>query len=87
MSDQLPTQSRYPNRAMMRTIAAAIVGFLFLAPEIARVAGIESVPWIAGALGVMAIITRVLAIPAVNDWLRQFIPFLAADTDPQDEED
>jgi hypothetical protein len=33
---------------------------------------------LATAVAVSATVTRVMAIPAVNDWLREFLPSLAA---------
>ena len=38
----------------------------------------ETLPWVAASLAVTGAITRVMAIPAVNQWLARFVPFLAA---------
>ena len=38
----------------------------------------ETLPWVAASLAVTGAITRVMAIPAVNQWLAKFAPFLAA---------
>jgi hypothetical protein len=76
-----PTQTRHPWRAVTRTVVAAIpaaIGLLILLPDIARQAGIAQVGWVAGALTVVAAITRVLAMPAVNEFLRRHVPGLAA---------
>lgn len=73
-----PTQVRRPWRSTARTTIAAAVGLLPLLPEIAHAAGIERVPVIAAALAITAALSRVLAIPAVEDWLRRWVPALAA---------
>ena len=75
------TQAQHPWAAVRRTLLAAfgfIIVMLPLAPEIARQAGIASVPWVVGALAVTAAITRVLAIPGVETWMREHLPSLAA---------
>lgn len=75
------TQSVFPWAAVRRTILA-VLGFIVvlapLAPDIARAAGIAALPWVVGALGVAAAITRVLALPGVEAWLREHLPSLAA---------
>ena len=75
------TQARNPWAAVRRTVLA-LAGFIIvmapLAPEIVRQAGIAGLPWVAGAVAVAAAITRVLAIPGVEAWLREHLPSLAA---------
>lgn len=75
------TQARNPWAAVRRTILA-VLGFILvmapLAPDIARQAGIAGLPWVVGALAVAAAITRVLAIPGVEAWLREHLPSFAA---------
>jgi hypothetical protein len=72
------TQTRHPWRAVARTIFAAVVALLSLLPTVAAATGIEAVPLVAQALAVAAAVTRVLAIPGVDDFLRQYLPFLAS---------
>ncbi|MEU0151511.1 hypothetical protein [Micromonospora fulviviridis] len=72
------TQTRHPWRATARTIFAAVVALLSLLPTIAAVAGVDAVPLIAQALTVAAAVTRILAIPGVDDFLRRYLPFLAS---------
>jgi len=72
------TQTRHPWRATARTIFAAVVALLSLLPTIAAVAGIDAVPLIAQAIAAAAAVTRVLAIPGVDDFLRRYLPFLAS---------
>ena len=75
------TQASFPWAAVRRTILA-VLGFIVvmapLAPDIAREAGVATLPWVVGALAVAAAITRVLAIPGVEAWLREHLPQLAA---------
>jgi hypothetical protein len=73
-----PTQTRYPWRATLRTVVAAAVSLLSLLPVIAATARVDAVPVVAQVLVVAGTITRILAIPGVDDWLRRYLPFLAA---------
>ncbi|WP_435744872.1 hypothetical protein [Nocardioides sp. SYSU DS0663] len=78
------TQVRRPWRATVRTVFQALVGLAALAPLIAG--GVEEatsydldgVPFVVVALGAAAAVTRVMAIPEVEAFLRRFVPFLAA---------
>ena len=81
MSQPQPTQSRHPWRATTRTVAAAIVAFLPFLPEIVKMFGVESLPWVAAIVAVAGTVTRVLAMPGVNGWLQRYLPFLAAQPD------
>jgi len=72
-----PTQTRYPWRATLRTIAAAAVGALTLIPVVAVTAGLDTVPAVAQVVAVAGAITRVAAVPAVDAWLRRYLPWLA----------
>lgn len=74
-----PTQTRHPWRATARTIFAAGIALLSLLPTIALTAHIETVPAVGQVLGVAGAITRVLAMPGVDAWLRTYLPFLAAE--------
>ncbi|MFI6333179.1 hypothetical protein ACIBBG_33505 [Micromonospora chersina] len=72
-----PTQTHYPWRATLRTVFAGVVALLSLLPTVAAVAGVDAVPLIAQTLTVAAAVTRVLAIPGVDAWLRRYLPWLA----------
>lgn len=82
-----PTQVRRPWRSTARTVFQALVGLAAIAPLIA--AGVEEatgydldgVPFIVVALAAAAAVTRVMAVPGVEAWLRRFLPFLAAAPD------
>lgn len=79
MPEPTPTQTRHPWRATARTLFAAIVAALSLLPTAAATAGIDTVPAVAQVLAVTAAITRVLALPGIERWLRTYVPWLAAE--------
>lgn len=58
-----------PSGTTWRTVVIAAVGLLPLLPDIARVADVDTVPAVASTLAVIAAINRILALPAVDDWL------------------
>lgn len=78
-----PTQVRQPWRATLRTAFAALVALCAMAPLIYDAAlgddAGEATGWSAAALGITAGVTRVLALPAVELFLKTFVPFLAAE--------
>lgn len=74
-----PTQTRHPWRAVARTVFAAVVALASLLPYIAAEAHIDAVPAVGQVLAVAGAITRILAIPGVDKWLRDYLPFLAAE--------
>lgn len=79
MSPATPTtQTRHPWRATARTAFAATVAVLSLLPTVAIAGGVDDVPLIAQALAVATAVTRVLALPGVEDFFQRFLPFLAA---------
>lgn len=73
-----PTQTRHPWRATVRTVAAAGIALLSLLPVVASVAHVDTVPVVAQVLVVSGAVTRVLAIPGVDAWLRRYLPMLAS---------
>lgn len=83
MTDQFTTtQTRNPWAAVRRTLVA-VVGFIIVmtpvAPDVVRAIGWSTaIPWVAGGLAVAAAITRVLAVPAVEIWLRDHLKLIAA---------
>lgn len=72
------TQARHPWRATVRTIFAAAIGIAPLLPVIAGTAGLAAIPWVAGVLALAGTITRVLAVPGVDIWLRKYFSVLSA---------
>ena len=77
MTQPAPTQTRHPWRATIRTAVAAAIGLLSLAPLILAGAHLEGTVLGGQALAVSAAVTRVLAIPAVNAWVTEYLPWLA----------
>ncbi|MGW0118294.1 hypothetical protein [Streptomyces sp. NPDC003327] len=58
-----------------RTVLQTAVGIAVVLPAIVDAAGLpETLPWVAGALGVAGALSRVMAVPAVQtllpSWLR-----------------
>jgi hypothetical protein len=82
MPSQTPTQSQHPWRATVRTLLAATIGLLSLLPDIAMVAGVDTNVAVVQVLAVTGGITRVLAMPGVDAWLRRYVPWLAASPNP-----
>lgn len=82
MTTTQTTQQQHPWRATARTVLAVIAGLAVVTPEVldAISDGDPSTlgPWAAGALVVSGAVTRVLALPAVEGFLRRFAPWLAA---------
>jgi hypothetical protein len=75
-----PTQVRRPWRSTARTVFQAFVGLCVLAPVIIAATGltVAQLPWLGVVLAVAAAVTRIMAIPGVETWLRTYLPFLAA---------
>lgn len=73
-----PTQTRHPWRATARTVLAAAVGAASLLPTVVAVAHLDAVPAVGQAVAVAGVMTRILAIPGVDAWLRRYAPWLAA---------
>lgn len=83
-----PTQTQHPWRATLRTLFAAIVAVAAAWGLIVEAAGIDqTIPVVAASLTFAAGITRVMALPAVNDLIARFLPWLAAEPKPGDEQD
>jgi hypothetical protein len=73
-----PTQTRHPWRATLRTILAAGLALASLLPEVAATTHVDTVPAVVQVLAVAGIVTRILAMPGVDGFLRRFAPWLAA---------
>lgn len=77
--DNRPTQVRRPWRSTVRSVFIGTVSLLPLLPQIADAADIDEIPAVAAVLAVTAAVSRVLTLPAVEDWLQKHVPWLAAD--------
>ena len=78
-----PTQVRRPWRATARTAFQGLVGAASMAAPVYVAATHHdagaATGWAATGLAISAGVTRVIALPGVNDWLVRFLPFLAAE--------
>lgn len=79
-----PTQSKHPWHATARTVFAAVIALASLLPVIAVTTHVDTVAGVTQVLAVAGAITRVMAIPGVNEWLGRFAPFLAAEPKRED---
>jgi hypothetical protein len=74
------TQTAYPWQATIRTAFAFLIGLAAAWALIIEAAGIDpGLEWASTSLAIAAGITRVMALPAVDDLIRRFAPFLAPD--------
>ncbi|WP_405159831.1 hypothetical protein OG203_25645 [Nocardia sp. NBC_01499] len=73
-----PTQVTHPWQATARTVFAVLIALASLIPVIAVAGGLDAVPAVAQLIAVCGAVTRVLALPGVDDFLSRFLPFLAA---------
>ena len=67
---------------MVRTVVAATVALLPILPTLVEKLGIGTVPWVAGILAGAGAITRVLAMPQMEEWLHEYVPWLSAQPAP-----
>ena len=73
------TQVRLPSRATIRTTFQVVIGLAAVTPFLVDAMGLRATGVVATVLAVAAAITRVMATPAVEDYLQKNIPWLAAD--------
>lgn len=78
-----PSQVRHPGRAVARTVFQLAVGLVAATPELATLSGVpQTVSSVGVGLAVAAVVTRIMAIPAVEVALAQWMPWLAAEPAP-----
>ena len=83
-----PTQTRHPWRATIRTALAVVVALAAMLPALVAASGVDqTLAPVAGALALAAAITRVMALPAVDEFLARFVPWLAADPSAREGDD
>lgn len=95
MSTPSSTQEANPGKAVNRTVFAAVLAFFPLIngvllsvqgwlTENTAIIPVELYGWVNGilvaGLALVALVTRVLAAPGVNDWLRDHLAALAPDS-------
>lgn len=75
------TQSVHPWRATVRTVFAALVALAAMAGPAYTAATNQSpeaaTGWAALGLAIAGAVTRVLALPQVDEWLHKFAPWLS----------
>lgn len=76
-----PTQVARPWRTTLRTIFQGFVAIAAVAPQVYAAAANHDAGlaqgWAATGLGIAAAVTRIMAMPVVDDFLAKFLPFLA----------
>lgn len=75
---QPASQNLRPWQAVARSTVAAAVGLLPVIPIIVDAFDLEAVPIAVTAMTVGAAVTRILATPEVETWLRANVPWFAA---------
>ena len=73
-----PTQVRRPWRSVARTVFQALVALAAMWGLVVATLGLPDWAWVSASLAVAGGITRVMALPAVEAFLRTYLPFLAA---------
>lgn len=71
------TQVQHPWKATVRTVFQFLVALAALAPFVAG--ALPPVAAVGTFLAGAAVVTRVMAMPQVNEFLLRFVPWLAAD--------
>lgn len=76
------TQVKHPWRSTVRTVLWGLVAFAAMSPLIYEAATHQdpgaAVGWVATALAILAGIQRVMTLPVMDAFLRQYVPWLAA---------
>lgn len=72
------TQTQYPWRATVRTVFAAVVAFSAMYPLIVATLGLDAnIEWVGTSILVTGYITKVMAMPKVDQFIRDYLPLLA----------
>lgn len=74
-----PTQVRHPWRATFRSVLAAALAAIPVVVLVIEELDLETVPIFAGFLALAAAISRVLAMPATENFLNEYFPLMAAE--------
>lgn len=81
----MSTQVNHPWRATLRTGVAALVAAVPLVASVLAGLHLDGTVWGAWLISATAAVTRVMALPAVDAWLRRFAPWLAPQPPPPPE--
>lgn len=74
------TQTTHPWRAVARTVFAALVAFSGMWALLVQELHLSTDwQWVSISLAVTGGVTRLLAMPQVEEFLKRFLPFLAAE--------
>ena len=73
-----PTQLRRPWRSTARTIFQATIALAAMWAVVVQALGLPDWAWVGTSVAVAGAITRVMALPVVEAFLRRFLPWLAA---------
>jgi hypothetical protein len=69
-SAEKTTQTRYPWRATLRTAIAFVVGLAASWAVVIQAAGVDpGLEWVSVSVAAAAGVTRIMAVPFVNEWL------------------
>lgn len=83
-----PLQQKYPWRATVRTVFQVLIGLAALLPVLLPSVGVSTTAGIgAGVMTVCLVVTRVMQAPALEQFLQNNIPWLAAAPKPVVEDD
>lgn len=74
-----PSQVAHPWRAAVRTVITAGIALIPILPQIADVANVDEIPAVARFLATTLVIQRVITLPAVEQWFKRYVPWLAAE--------
>ena len=73
----ITTQEQHPWKTTARTVFQFLVGLAAIIPFVANDFNIHT-PWILGVVGIAAAVTRIMALPQVEAFLKAYLPFLSA---------
>lgn len=73
-----PTQVRHPWREAVRNVLVAGLASVPIGVQIIQDSELDSVPWIASTLALIAAVSRVIHTPEAESFLARYVPGLAA---------
>jgi hypothetical protein len=74
------TQTKHPWRATLRTVFAALVAFAGMWALVVNELGLNTDwQWVSISLAVTGGLTRLMALPTVEEFFKRFLPILSAE--------